>query len=220
MSMSLYNELRPPIANEELMKNYTWEFWYDQMRRGSSAIHTANPDVLIVFSGLLGDNDLSVVVDGTALEPSNATFSKSDFAGYENKLVLELHSYPFIISVDTCPMYNTNLFDAGYSTTTSNATNRFPMLMTEFGFAQDDTTWRNDTYATCALKFLKDVVPGSGWFIWVVGGSYYIRQGKQDYDESYGLLTHDWSGWRSPSFIEGSLKPLVSSTLSAVSGDV
>ncbi|KKY39576.1 putative glycoside hydrolase family 5 protein [Diaporthe ampelina] len=215
MSMSLYNELRPPFSMPQppTVENYTWEVWYDQVRNGSKAINSANPDVLIFLSGINGGVDLSTVVNGEPFEPSNQTFNRSDFAGYENKLVLELHSYNIIFKVDNCPLYNENLFDAGYSAVRDNATNRFPVMMTEFGFTNDATTWQNDTYARCAQAFLKDQVPGQGWMIWVISGSYYVRQGKQDYDESWGLLNHDWSDWRSPEFIDGGLKPLVSNTL-------
>lgn len=34
------------------------------------------------------------------------------------------------------------------------------------------------------------------WAIWGLQGSYYIRSGVVNSDESYGLLTTDWSGWR------------------------
>lgn len=210
MSMSLYNELRPPLSVSGLLDQYNWEVWYDQIKRGSSAINSANPDVLIFLSGLNGDTDLQPVVDGTALLPSNATFRRSDFAGYQDKLVLELHSYDIIFSVDTCPLYNANLFEMGYSAVRGNATNRFPVVMTEWGFTQDATTWNNSKYATCVQNFLKNEVPGAGWMVWVIGGSYYVRQGSQDYDETWGLLNHNWSDWRSPDYINNGLKPLVS----------
>lgn len=215
MSMSLYNELRPPFSNPRppTVENYTWEVWYDQVKNGSKAINSANPGVLIFLSGINGGVDLSTVVNGEPFEPSKQTFNKSDFAGYGDKLVLELHSYNIVLKVDNCPLYNENLFDAGYSAVRDNATNRFPVMMTEFGFTNDATTWKNDTYAECAQAFLKGQVSGQGWMIWVISGSYYVRQGKQDYDETWGLLNHDWSDWRSPEFIEGGLKPLVSNTL-------
>ncbi|KAL2275088.1 hypothetical protein FJTKL_02539 [Diaporthe vaccinii] len=216
MSMSLYNELRPPFSSAPNVENYTWEVWYDQVKKGSKAINSANPYVLIFLSGVNGGVDLSTVVNGEPFEPSNQTFNRSDFAGYENKLVLELHSYNIVFKVDNCPLYNENLFDAGYSAVRDNATNRFPVMMTEFGFTNDATTWQNDTYAQCVQAFLKDQVPDQGWMIWVLSGSYYVRQGKQDADETWGLLNHDWSDWRSPEFINGGLKPLISTTLSAV----
>jgi hypothetical protein len=41
----------------------------------------------------------------------------------------------------------------------------------------------------------------TGWMVWVVSGSYYIRSGTQDYEETWGLLNHNWSGWRSQNAI-------------------
>lgn len=224
MSMSLYNELRPPMSSdnaEELMKTYNWEFWYWQMKQGANAIHENNPDVLIFLSGLTGDADLSPVADGTPLEPSEGTFNKTDFAaGFEDKVVLELHSYDIVNPVTDCPSYSEELFEAGFSamvpdsyTPTATTRNRFPVMMTEWGFAQDDKTWRDGKYARCVQDFLQTQVPGAGWFIWSLGGSYYTREGKQDSDESWGLLNHEWSEWRSPSFIQKGLKPLVQNTL-------
>lgn len=226
--MDLYNELRPPFStgDQNLLASYNWAIWNEQVQRGADAIHMANPDVLIFLSGLNGDMDLQPVVEGTPLIPSNTTFNRDDFAPYQDKLVLELHSYDIVTPVLDCPSYNVNLFTAGYSATVtsyangtaSRAKNRFPVVMTEWGFTQDDTTWRNRTYAQCVQAFLRDVVPGSGWMVWEIGGSYYVREGRQDADETWGLLTHDWSEWRSPSYVEGGLKPLVGASLGAVQG--
>jgi endoglucanase len=38
------------------------------------------------------------------------------------------------------------------------------------------------------------------WSIWALQGSYYVREGIVDYDESWGMMSHDWSGWRNPAF--------------------
>lgn len=218
--MSLYNELRPPFSqtNPDLMQTYNWAVWYTQIRRGADAINAANPDVLIFLSGLNGDVDLQPVVDGTPLVPSDATFDAADFRGYADKLVLELHSYDIVTPVADCPSYNDGLVRAGYAAVRGAAANRFPVVLSEWGFAQDASTWRGEgssssKYATCVQRFLGGEFPGTGWMIWVLSGSYYIRQGNQDADESWGLLSHDFSDWRSPDFIEAGLKPLVSDTL-------
>lgn len=221
--MSLYNELRPPFGSgkDGLLETYNWETWYDQVKRGAEAIHGANADLLVFLSGLAGDTDLKAVVDGTLLDPGNATFSTADFAsGLADKLVFELHSYSIVTPVIDCPSYNTGLIDSGYSamvpaanSANDTAKNHLPVVMSEWGFPNDDTTWRNDTYAVCVQQFLRDVVPGAGWMVWVLAGSYYIREGQQDYNETWGLLNHDWSDWRSPAYIEGGIKPLVSASL-------
>lgn len=223
--MSLYNELRPPLGApiEGLRDNYTWAVWYEQVRRGTQAIHDANADVLVFLSGLDGDTDLQPVVEGAPLAPGNATFRADDFpAGSRDKLVLELHSYDILAPVVDCATYDADLLESGFSAVAGPAAggdvaaNRLPVVLSEWGFANDDATWRNRTYAVCVQRFLRDVVPGAGWMVWALGGSYYVRQGKQDYDETWGLLNHDWSDWRSPAYIEGGLKPLVSTTLISV----
>ncbi|PSR87116.1 glycoside hydrolase superfamily [Coniella lustricola] len=216
ISMSLYNELRPPFSSTkpDLMRTYNWDVWYEQIQAGSKAIHDLNPDVLIFLSGLNGDTDLEPVVDGSPLIPSNTTFQRADFAGYDNKLVLELHSYDILLPVTDCLRYQEEIMQAGYSTASDSreVANRFPMVMTEWGFKQDNTTWLENTYAICVQEFLGSRI-GSGWMIWVLSGSYYSRKGNHDADESWGLLDHEWSAWRSPDYIEGGLKPLVKQTL-------
>lgn len=217
--MSLYNELRPSISldNPDLMNSYNWDVWYGQIQSGSKAIHAANPDVLIFLSGLNSDTDLSPVVNGTPLTPGTATFSRDDFPGYQDKLVLELHSYDIVVPVTDCTSYKEGLMQAGYSAAAPSDTphgqvaNRFPVVMTEWGFKQDYLTWA-DTYAMCVTQFLGSGI-GSGFMIWVLGGSYYIRNEKLNADESWGLLNHKWSEWRMEYFIETGLKPLVNQTL-------
>jgi hypothetical protein len=210
MSMSLRNELREPSDNSALdSSSYNWESWYTHVQLGAKAIHDANPDVLVFLSGLSFDTYLTPVVQGTALTPGNGTFSKKDFPGLEDKLVLELHNYQN--SVSSCSSLESSLYSDGFEALTSAAKNVFPVVVTEFGFAMDSTTWEG-VYASCLAKYLPE--QKVGWMIWVLAGSYYIREGTQDYDESWGLLTHDWSGWRSPKYVNGSLVGMVKGTVS------
>lgn len=213
VSMALRNELRSPDNNEALANSsYNWEDWYKYTKQGTEAINSNNEDVLIFLSGLDFDTWLTPVVQGTALTPGTGTFALSDFEGYTDKLVLELHNYATDSS--NCTGLQESLYNNGFQAlhpedeTTVNA---FPVALTEFGFAQDSTTWEG-VYATCIASFLAQ--EKTSWFIWVVSGSYYIRSGTQDYDETWGLLTHDWSAWRSQEYIDGGLIPLVESTAS------
>ena len=171
----------------------------------SQAIHSANPDVLIFLSGLGFDTTLTPVVQGTALTPGTGKFNLADFPGYANKLVLELHNYEN--SATSCSSLQSNLNGAGFSALGSN---KFPVMLTEFGFQMDASTWKG-VYASCLASYLP--AQKAGWFIWVLSGSYYIRSGTQDYDETWGLLTHDWSAWRSPSYVNGALATMVKNTL-------
>ncbi|KAJ2981964.1 hypothetical protein NUW58_g6550 [Xylaria curta] len=219
MSMSLRNELRISLTNQQLVNSYTWEDWYKHVRQGADAIHSANPDVLIFLSGLDSDKNLTAIVRGTALEPGTQTFNRGDFQGYgDNKLVLELHAYDNILGTPSsdCSVIKDNLFNAGFETLTRSAVNRFPLVVTEFGFPQNATT-NKDPYASCLLDYFPS--QNAGWMLWSLGGSYYIREGSRDYDEEWGLLSHDWSTWRSPGFINDVVSPAVKASMAPISDD-
>ncbi|KAI1459700.1 glycoside hydrolase [Annulohypoxylon moriforme] len=213
MSMSLRNELRSPLSNFTFAaQNYNWENWYKYVKEGADAIHSANGDVLVFLSGLNSDQDLSVVVNGTALTPGSATFNKDDFSGYADKLVLELHAYDNIFGPgpSDCNTVGSELSNDGFVALTSDAKTEFPVVLTEFGLEQNGTA-AQDPYVKCLLNYTS--TKNAGWMIWQIGGSYYIREGTQDRDETWGLLTHDWSDWRASDFINGSLAPAVKSTV-------
>lgn len=40
-----------------------------------------------------------------------------------------------------------------------------------------------------------------GLLVGAAQGSYYVRQGVQDYNETWGLLTDDWGAVRSPALV-------------------
>ncbi|KAL1841136.1 hypothetical protein VTJ49DRAFT_7361 [Mycothermus thermophilus] len=209
MSIGLRNEPREPQNNPALTwSSYNWQSWSSFMRQGAAAVNQANPDLLIFLSGLNYDTTLTPVVQGTALTPGNGRFRFEDFPA--NKLVLELHTYEG--GVNSCSTLQNNLYRNGFQTLQGGpGINVFPMMLTEFGFLMDDRTWRG-VYASCLASYLP--AQKAGWTIWVLAGSYYTRQGIQDFDETWGLLNHNWSGWRSPSYIEGALKAMVRNTLS------
>jgi hypothetical protein len=75
--------------------------------------------------------------------------------------------------------------------------------------------------------------------VWVISGSYYIRNGTQDSDEAWGefflgclraralmtrvvtncafvgLLTHDWNAFRDAADVNKYLKPMVAATVNS-----
>ena len=209
--MSLRNELREPEDSNDAHKNYNWDFWYQHVQDGAKAIHTANEFVLVALSGLNFDTDMSAVVQGSTFEPGTAKFSFDDFSGLEKKLVIELHNYQ--TDVDSCDTLKDELYKAGgqaMNPDDSTTANVFPVLITEFGFEQNGKAYK-DPYSTC----LSEILPTdyAGWMNWVVVGSYYTRQGSNDYDETWGLKTHDWSAWRDQAYVDEQLKPMASKTL-------
>ncbi|KLU90982.1 cellulase [Magnaporthiopsis poae ATCC 64411] len=223
LAMSLRNELRQPFTNTTLYRtSYNWETWYARTKEGVAAIRKENPDALVFLSGLESDTNLQPVVRGDALFPGSARFSVADFpgGGGENKIALELHSYSNVINkyqADNCTALRAALRDGGFEALLSNSTtdvvkNRLPVLLTEFGWPQQDETEWDAAYATCLRGFMRET--GAGWTIWVLAGSYYTREGTQDGDEPWGLLNHDWSDWRAPrARVEADLMPLVKDTL-------
>ncbi|KAK4464447.1 glycoside hydrolase superfamily, partial [Cladorrhinum samala] len=208
VSVGLRNELREPDHNEAAKKTYNWQSWYSYMKQGAQAVNSANKDLLIFLSGLNYDTYLNPVFEGTALTPGNGKFSFNDFPGYANKLVLEIHNYE--TGTTSCSSLQNNLYSKGFKAMSSSAVNVFPVMLTEFGFAMDANTYKG-VYASCLSTYLPS--QKAGWTIWVLAGSYYIRSGKQDYDEDWGMLNHDWSNWRQPAYINGPFSSMVKGTL-------
>ncbi|KAI1109375.1 glycoside hydrolase superfamily [Nemania sp. NC0429] len=217
MSMSLRNELRGPLDDAQLLNSYNWDTWYKYVRQGADAIHSANPDVLIFLSGLDNDANFAPVVQGEGLGRTAGTFNRDDFRGYGNdKLVLELHVYDNIFGPPggNCSAITQAWFTAGFQALTNSGAAQFPLVVTEFGFPQDASA-DEDPYASCILDYFSS--QHAGWMIWLLGGSYYIRQGAQDGDEAWGLLSHDWSTWRRPDFVNNLLSPAVKTSTAPIS---
>ncbi|KAH0434547.1 beta-1, 6-galactanase [Colletotrichum camelliae] len=212
VAMSLRNELRQATNNPDLVSaSYHWQDWYKYIQQGTNAINGANPDVLIYLSGLNYDTTVVPVFEGTALEPGTETFNLDDFEGYANKLVLEIHNYEG--SIGSCDSLKYNLYHKGFQAANASdpeTVNVFPVALTEFGFNMNDNTYQN-VYSTCLSEYLPEYK--ASWFIWVLVGSYYTRQGTQNFDESWGLLKADWSDWRNQDYVDQQLAPMVAASL-------
>ena len=180
MSIGMRNELREPTDSTALEATYNWDTWYTNMVAASEVINTANPNILIFFSGLNYDTTLTPIVQATNLGNS-VYFIKSNFA-YANKIVLELHNYEN--SVATCAGLESDLTGDGFSTLTESSSLAYPMVVTEWGHDQTDGSYAG-VYASCLHSYLPSV--HVGWMIWVLAGSYYIRSGTQDYDETWEI---------------------------------
>lgn len=168
-------------------------------------VNKANPDILIFLSGLDFDTKMGPIATGDDLG-NGKKFSLSNYA-YANKLVLELHNYQN--SATNCGDMEGGLWNNGFRATGDKAVNKMPVVLTEFGFSQTGNDYTK-TYATCIKKLMPQWK--TGWTIWVLAGSYYIRSGTQDYEEAWGLLNHQWSDWRSASAI-GALKEMIDASL-------
>ncbi|KAL4930451.1 cellulase family protein [Aspergillus undulatus] len=202
--IGLRNELRKPgSANPDYP--YNWETWYSQMSDAAERVNAANPDALIFLSGLNYDTTLAPIPTGEDLG-EGTTFLLDDFE-YADKLVLELHTYD--TQTASCANLSGALWNGGFNAlddTDESIVNVMPVVLTEFGFAQDEETWQS-VYASCLREWIPE--QQAGWMVWTISGSYYIRSGVQDYDDTWGILDHTWSDWRNPVAIEQGLRVMV-----------
>ncbi|KAL4899012.1 hypothetical protein BDW74DRAFT_120492 [Aspergillus multicolor] len=209
-SIGLRNELRQPPA-EIPGYPYNWETWYTHMTEAADVVNAANPDALIFLSGLNYDTTLAPIPTGADLG-NGTTFHLDDFS-YADKLVLELHTYD--TSTTSCANLSGALWNGGFKALASNdssVVNVMPVVLTEFGFAQDETTWES-VYASCLRTWIPQ--QQAGWMVWTVSGSYYLRQGVQDSDDTWGILDHTWSEWRNEEAIQEGLRVMVEASLGA-----
>lgn len=142
------------------------------------AVNAANPDLLIFYSGLDFDTDLSPLPDAQNLG-GGRKFVKSKFR-YADKLVLEQHNYE--VDATDCEKLKDEMWNSGFKAMDQAGVNIMPVVLTEFGYAQDGQY--TTVYASCIRDWIPDL--GAGWMVWLLGGSYYTRQGIQDYDDTWG----------------------------------
>lgn len=152
-------------------------------------MNAANPNILIFMGGINSDTTLYPIPTGSSIA-SGINFNLDDFS-YKDKLVLELHNYDTAATPTiACFMLEAELYVDGFNaldTSSPSVKNVMPVVMTEFGYAQDESDV-NGVYASCLRGYLPR--QKAGWMVWNIGGSYYIRSGVQDSDETYGEPFH------------------------------
>jgi hypothetical protein len=148
------------------------------MVAAANDIYASNPNVLI-SSPASATTPTSPYPDCRFLG-GGYTFHKSSFT-FVNKIVLELHNYA--TGTTSCSSLESSLSTDGFDALNNGEANQLPVVMTEFGYLQDSSTY-NSVYATCLKSYLSGLQ--AGWMAWVIAGSYYIRSGTQDFDETWG----------------------------------
>ncbi|KAF9603092.1 hypothetical protein IFM89_033817 [Coptis chinensis] len=184
VAMSLRNELRGPRQNVS--------DWYRYMQKGAEAVHSANPDVLVIFSGLNYDKDFGFL----AKQPVNLTFI--------GKLVFEVHWYAFSDGEawengnanEVCGSIVDNMMRRGGFLLEQG----WPLILSEWGVDQRGTNMKDNRYLNCIMGVAAEL--DLDWALWTLAGSYYLRQGVMGMDETYGVLSWDWCGTRNSSFIQ------------------
>ncbi|KAJ4888331.1 Cellulase (glycosyl hydrolase family 5) protein [Raphanus sativus] len=183
VGMSLRNELRGPRQNVD--------DWFKYMQQGAEAVHGANPNVLIILSGLTYDTDLSFVRS----RPVNLTFS--------GKLVFEIHQYSIPYTKiwssknpnDACGDILKILDDGvGFNL------REFPVFLSEFGIDVRGVNVVQNRNLGCLLGWAAE--NDVDWAIWELGGSYYLREGVVGMIEYYSVLDSDWISVRNNSFLQ------------------
>ncbi|KAG6529317.1 glycosyl hydrolase 5 family protein-like [Zingiber officinale] len=184
VGMSLRNELRGPRQNVA--------DWYRYMQNGAEAVHSANPDVLVILSGLSFDNDLSHLA------------KKQVELSFKGKLIFEVHWYAFS---DGQAWANGNPNRVCGSVAASVMRRAgflleqgWPLFLSEFGLDQRGTNTNDNRYLGCMMSVAAEL--DLDWAFWTLQGSYYIRQGVLGLDETYGMLAWDWCRTRNTHMLE------------------
>ncbi|KAK9772240.1 hypothetical protein SCAR479_11095 [Seiridium cardinale] len=233
VSMSLRNELRASWNVTDLY--YNWQTMVSNMSAAAAAIHDTNPDILITWSGMQFDEDLSALTTKKNILTApcyqcdairdalrrNPVYFDLDSYPFADKIVWELHLYAMSNDLDTgdCAIVEAGLYRNGFNAlgidppAACNITNDCPpaqrltpVIFSEFGHAQDSTLY-NDTLQNCMQDYTKK--HSVSWMMWALAGSYRIRSGVQGLEDTWGMTNFDFSGWRDPDTVDNYWKPWV-----------
>ncbi|KAK3416687.1 hypothetical protein EUGRSUZ_H02458, partial [Eucalyptus grandis] len=183
IGMSLRNELRGPRQNVD--------DWYKYMQQGAESVHAANPDVLVILSGLHYDKVLSFIQN----RPVSLSFTK--------KLVFEMHWYGFTDGEawqsgnpnDVCKAVSNEVMSQSVFLLEQG----YPLFVSEFGADERGTNVNDNRYMNCFMAMAAEF--DWDFALWTLQGSYYLRQGVVGKEEFYGLFNYDWSGIRNSSYL-------------------
>ncbi|KAK6947853.1 Glycoside hydrolase, family 5 [Dillenia turbinata] len=187
VAMSMRNELRGARQNVSQ--------WYHYVQKGARSIHEANPEVLVIVSGLNYDTNLNFL----QRRPLNLNL--------DNKLVYEAHWYSFSGKRREWEVQPLNQVCASAIQRFKNQAaflitgqNPVPLFVSEFGVDQRGVNRADNRFLSCFLSFAAE--NDLDWALWALQGSYYLRNGRPGFDESYGVLDVDWNNLRNPKFQE------------------
>lgn len=175
VAMSMRNELRGP--------KQTHASWYNHVTLGARKINAANPNLLIIVSGLNFDTDLSFLLS-------------RPLPIHSPKLVYEAHWYAFSEGRreewESPTKSPSHVCSAVAERFHHRAGFMAPLFVSEFGMDQRGFSRADNRFMTCFLGFAaeRDV----DWAMWALQGSYYRRNGVEGFEESFGVLRSDWSG--------------------------
>ncbi|KAL9151618.1 hypothetical protein ABFS82_11G063100 [Erythranthe guttata] len=184
VAMSLRNELRGRRQNVN--------DWYRYMQKGAEAVHAANPNLLVILSGLKFDRDLSFLLK----RPVSLSFS--------NKLVFELHWYGFSDGLAWQSGNPNQVCGRLVGETTKKAgfllDQGYPLLLSEFGVDMRGSNVNDNRFLNCFMGWAAE--QDVDWALWALTGSYYIREGVVGLDETYGVYNWNWGEIRNQTTLQ------------------
>ncbi|XAR70241.1 Cellulase [Bertholletia excelsa] len=187
VAMSIRNEPRGPRQNEN--------DWYKYMQKGAKVIHKANPEVLVLISGLSYSANLEFLKK-KPVEPIP-----------RNKMVYEAHWYSWFSfgselgswvdqPNEVCGNASRLFIDQiGFVATGSDP---YPLFLSEFGVDQRGDEGQ-DRFLSCFLAKMAEM--DLDWAMWALQGSYMLRENNTDMEEVYGVLSYGWDRLRNPKLI-------------------
>ncbi|KAL2903447.1 Glycosyl hydrolase 5 family protein [Bienertia sinuspersici] len=184
VGMSLRNELRGPKQNAG--------DWYRYMQRAAKSVHEANPNVVVILSGLSFDTDLTFLKQ----QPVSLNFTQ--------KLAFEVHRYSFsggkewetLNANEICGIMTNTLMNASGFLVDQG----FPLFVGEWGLNLNSTSESDKRFLNCFLAWL--VEHDLDWALWTLAGSYYVKGGIVGEIETFGLFNWDWTQVRNKPFLQ------------------
>jgi endoglucanase len=191
IGVSLRNELRAHITQ------IPWggDQWFSKMPQAARIVHEANPNALVIVGGLDGGTNLAQLRD--------RDMPVGDWAG---KNVWESHAYSFTVNTpdfNNCDIRKVNYgFLFGFVLEQQKKWTG-PLFLSEFGVGMEGgpNNGLNDkdyAYLTCLVGYMEN--NDADWALWSIAGSYYIREGTVDREDTWGALDKSWTGWRNANF--------------------
>lgn len=154
----------------------------------------ANPQVLVVVGGTQSSTDLTYV-----------RAEMLDTSGWPGKRVWEMRAYSFTVTfpnvLDDCDSVRLEYGAfAGFVLEQGKAYTA-PLILSELGVGMtggpdQGLNEQDRNHLSCLFEYVGS--NDAEWAVWALQGSYYVREGSVDFDEYWGVLNHDWSGWRIP----------------------
>ncbi|KAK7704204.1 hypothetical protein SLS57_010587 [Botryosphaeria dothidea] len=183
VGMALRNELRAS-GSQDQDGHADWRKFVGQ---GLNAIHGSNADLLMVVGGPSYATDLSFLYDDPL-----------DRSAFPDKVVWEFHNYQWSWSYSDCADHQTKLGQKTGFLLGENQDYTGPLWLSEFGWNLDTPSAAEIDYYTCLVQYMQG--NDADWAFWALQGSYYIRDGETNFEETFGLVNKDWSAWRNTTF--------------------